>query len=275
MMACATCASSGGGRSGQDYSREVVGTWKIYGSVPNGEFKNYNSEFIFNTDGTMKEKSDDQNNPGAVKWSIVDNDIIVLSMGGKKTYMFIEDYASLKNISLRGQFDKSNLAGKMKALKGLYFRYPEGSPYYNFLKIIYYSPNEKVEFYRSRMDLRDAIRKSVQEGFVAVKDYDGLMAVFNEEQKRKEASEKIADEQYKQRMKDITRKWGTKVAKAIDKNEVFIGMTAEQVLESLNEPNEKNTVQNPRGTFEQWVYPDGRYLYFLNNRLNTMQKMGN
>lgn len=275
LMLCAACASSGGDRGGQDYSKEVVGTWKIYGSVPNGDFKNYNSEFIFNADGTMLEKSDAPNTPGALKWGIVDNDIIVMSLGDKKTYMFIEKYASLKNISMRGQFDKLNRVGKMKALKGLYFRYPEGSAYYNFLKILYSSPSDKVDFYRTRMNLREAVYKAVREGYVVVKDYDGLMAVFNEEQKQKEASEKLADEQYKQHMKDITRKWGTKVARAIDKNEVFIGMTAEQVLESLNEPNEKNTVQNQRGTFEQWTYSDGRSLYFLNNRLHTMQKMGN
>jgi hypothetical protein len=53
---------------------------------------------------------------------------------------------------------------------------------------------------------------------------------------------------------------------------VRIGMTKKQVLASnWGEPEDINTTSTRNGTFEQWVYEDGNYLYFTNGRLTGIQ----
>jgi hypothetical protein len=52
-----------------------------------------------------------------------------------------------------------------------------------------------------------------------------------------------------------------------------IGMSAKQVRESTSwgEPEKINRTTSARGTYEQWVYGVGNYLYFRNGKLVTIQ----
>jgi len=54
---------------------------------------------------------------------------------------------------------------------------------------------------------------------------------------------------------------------------VSIGMTAQQVIEdtSWGAPRDVNRTTNTAGTHEQWVYGGGRYLYFDNGTLVSIQ----
>jgi hypothetical protein len=54
---------------------------------------------------------------------------------------------------------------------------------------------------------------------------------------------------------------------------VRIGMTAIEVVERSNwgKPERKARTTTSKGTFEQWIYGDGNYLYFQNGRLTTIQ----
>lgn len=67
------------------------------------------------------------------------------------------------------------------------------------------------------------------------------------------------------------KKWSKRVWAAIDSQKVFIGMTDEQARLSWGEPDDINRTINAAGTFEQWVYGSGSYLYFTNNKLTTIQ----
>lgn len=53
---------------------------------------------------------------------------------------------------------------------------------------------------------------------------------------------------------------------------VTIGMTKQQVLDSMwGEPEKINTTTTKYGVSEQWVYPNGNYLYFENGKLTAIQ----
>ncbi len=65
-------------------------------------------------------------------------------------------------------------------------------------------------------------------------------------------------------------KWSNKVWDAIAANEVFAGMTREQVILSWGVPSDYNTYQSSSLTYEQWIY-SRNYLYFWNGKLSSMQ----
>ena len=51
-----------------------------------------------------------------------------------------------------------------------------------------------------------------------------------------------------------------------------IGMTADEARgSSWGEPEQVHTTLTAGGTTEQWVYPDGRFLYFTDGRLTAAQ----
>lgn len=65
-----------------------------------------------------------------------------------------------------------------------------------------------------------------------------------------------------------------KITKELNKpKEPAIGMTKEQILNSTwGSPNKKNVTENAYGTHEQWVYDKGRYIYFDNGIVTSIQK---
>ena len=66
-------------------------------------------------------------------------------------------------------------------------------------------------------------------------------------------------------------KYGIDLGETIAKNKISIGMTKEMCRDSWGKPNSINRTTNSYGTSEQWVYSRGRYLYFDNEKLTTVQ----
>mgnify|MGYP003600934830 CR=1 FL=1 len=57
------------------------------------------------------------------------------------------------------------------------------------------------------------------------------------------------------------------------KPKLRIGMSTDQVLHNSNwgKPDDINTTINSYGKFEQWIYGRGKYLYFTNGKLTSIQ----
>lgn len=52
-----------------------------------------------------------------------------------------------------------------------------------------------------------------------------------------------------------------------------VGMSQEDVLlSSWGEPTKKNVTETAAGTSEQWVYPNGHYVYFDDGIVSAIQK---
>ena len=52
---------------------------------------------------------------------------------------------------------------------------------------------------------------------------------------------------------------------------VRLGMTQQECLDLAGHPKEVNRTKNAAGSLAQWVYHDGRYLYFDNGILTSIQ----
>ena len=79
----------------------------------------------------------------------------------------------------------------------------------------------------------------------------------------------------KQQQEAIVRDQNERAAKkeaAIANGEVFIGMTAEECIRAWGSPEKVNTTDTARGHHSQWVYPGGRYVYFEDGILTTVQR---
>lgn len=70
----------------------------------------------------------------------------------------------------------------------------------------------------------------------------------------------------------LVRLYGQKKADMIKRGEVAIGFTKAMCKEAWGSPRSVNTTENRSGVHEQWVYGGGRYLYFDNGTLTTIQK---
>lgn len=67
------------------------------------------------------------------------------------------------------------------------------------------------------------------------------------------------------------KKLSKKVANAIEKQQVILGMTTDQAIASWGEPSSVNRTAGSWGIHEQWVYGDNTYLYFKNGKLTSWQ----
>ena len=85
---------------------------------------------------------------------------------------------------------------------------------------------------------------------------------------KKEANEKAATE----RRQRLVNAYGEKNANMILRGEVAIGFTKSMCREAWGSPVSINTTETARVVHEQWVYGGGRYLYFDNGILTTIQR---
>lgn len=87
-------------------------------------------------------------------------------------------------------------------------------------------------------------------------------------QAKKEANEKAAAE----RRQRLTNAYGEEKANMILRGEVAIGFTKSMCREAWGSPRSINTTETARVVHEQWVYGGGRYLYFDNGILTSIQR---
>lgn len=76
----------------------------------------------------------------------------------------------------------------------------------------------------------------------------------------------------KERLADLTKRFGAKNAKIIADGKVSIGFSQEMCKEALGEPDYINTTQNMFTTLEQWVYGHDLYLYFQKGKLQSIDE---
>lgn len=69
----------------------------------------------------------------------------------------------------------------------------------------------------------------------------------------------------------LAKGWTPKIVDMVMRNEVAVGMTAAQVLESIGEPERRNRTGTATGVREQWVYGNGLYVYVQGGRVTAWQ----
>jgi uncharacterized protein YdcH (DUF465 family) len=86
------------------------------------------------------------------------------------------------------------------------------------------------------------------------------------------AAEKSESENLSKQIKETEEKIEALKAREISGfKTVRLGMTKQECLELVGNPREINRTKNAFGSLAQWVYHDGRYLYFDNSVLTSIQ----
>ncbi|MCF8322823.1 MAG: hypothetical protein K9I26_06780 [Flavobacterium sp.] len=83
--------------------------------------------------------------------------------------------------------------------------------------------------------------------------------------------EKIEEEKKKQEQRYINL-WGKANYEKVKRGEYWIGMTREMCILSLGYPEKINKSVGSWGVNEQWVFKDGKYLYFENDIIKSYQE---
>lgn len=116
--------------------------------------------------------------------------------------------------------------------------------------------------------------KDVLKKFITLEEYHKHQAVQNKlKTEAKAKAAKAVEEATKrenERRSNIIAKYGETYGNLIIKGQVIIGMTKEQCIEALGNPQRINRTVTSLTTREQWVYVN-KYLYFENGILITIQ----
>ena len=73
------------------------------------------------------------------------------------------------------------------------------------------------------------------------------------------------------KMEAMISKYGKNKGKLIAEGKVWTGISFEMAIDSWGKPINKQKTTVSGGTTEKWNYPEKRYLYFKNNRLESWQ----
>lgn len=82
----------------------------------------------------------------------------------------------------------------------------------------------------------------------------------------------VAEKSEKEKLAELTKRFGAKNAALIAKGKVSKGFSKEMCKAALGEPDYINTTQNMFTTLEQWVYGVNLYLYFQKEKLQYIDE---
>lgn len=68
-----------------------------------------------------------------------------------------------------------------------------------------------------------------------------------------------------------SKPWPAEIKSAVLNRKVLLGMTPEQVQMAIGKPKQINRSVYSFGVHEQWVYNNGTYLYFENDKMTSFQ----
>lgn len=92
------------------------------------------------------------------------------------------------------------------------------------------------------------------------------------QQKRQAEARARAAGATKARLAKLTARYGSEIGSKILEEKVWIGMTADMLLESWGKPTSINSTITSQGTREQWVYGLGQYVYLEGRKVTAIQQ---
>ncbi|XRE42248.1 hypothetical protein ACIVBQ_000452 [Tenacibaculum discolor] len=79
---------------------------------------------------------------------------------------------------------------------------------------------------------------------------------------------------YNKYLKDkLYQKYSSEETYKIKNGIVWVGMTKEMLLECKGEPKDKNISNYENDIHEQWIYPNNKYIYLVNNIVTAIQNI--
>ena len=88
------------------------------------------------------------------------------------------------------------------------------------------------------------------------------------EKRLEEINVRLSQVNDEDRLQVMISKYGKNKGKLIANGKVWVSISYEMARDSWGEPTDIQKTTVSSGTTEKWLYPDNRYLYFKNGRLD-------
>jgi len=105
------------------------------------------------------------------------------------------------------------------------------------------------------------------------KERSSIIQMIDSLEKRlKEIDEQLSQVNPENRLEAMISKYGKNKGKLIASDKVWTSISYEMAIDSWGEPDDVQKTSLASGNTEKWIYPDGRYLYFKNGRLESWKE---
>ena len=101
------------------------------------------------------------------------------------------------------------------------------------------------------------------------KEQSSIIQMIDSLEKRlEEINVQLSQLNNEDRLQVMISKYGKNKGKLIANGKVWVSISYEMARDSWGEPTDIQKTTVSSGTTEKWLYPDNRYLYFKNGRLD-------
>ena len=102
-----------------------------------------------------------------------------------------------------------------------------------------------------------------------IKEQSSIIQMIDSLEKRlEEINVQLSQVNNEDRLQVMISKYGKNKGKLIANGKVWVSISYEMARDSWGEPTDIQKTTVSSGTTEKWLYPDNRYLYFKNGRLD-------
>ena len=105
------------------------------------------------------------------------------------------------------------------------------------------------------------------------KEQSSIIQMIDSLEKRlEEINAQLSQVNGEDRLQAMISKYGKNKGKLIANGRVWISISYEMARDSWGKPTDIQKTTVSSGTTEKWLYPDNRYLYFKNGRLESWKE---
>jgi hypothetical protein len=106
-----------------------------------------------------------------------------------------------------------------------------------------------------------------------IKERSSIIQMIDSLEKRLEVIDaQLSQVNSEDRLESMISKYGKNKGKLIANGKVWVSISFEMARDSWGEPTDIQKTTVSSGTTEKWIYPDNRYLYFKNGRLDSWKE---
>lgn len=106
-----------------------------------------------------------------------------------------------------------------------------------------------------------------------IKERSSIIQIIDSLEKRLEDIDaQLSQVNSEDRMEAMKAKYGKNKGKLIAGGKVWVSISFEMAIDSWGEPSDVQKTTVSSGITEKWIYPDNRYLFFKNDRLDSWKE---
>lgn len=99
-----------------------------------------------------------------------------------------------------------------------------------------------------------------------------IQTIDSLEKRLEEIDAQLSQVNSEDRLEAMKAKYGKNKGKLIAGGKVWVSISFEMAIDSWGEPSDVQKTTVSSGITEKWIYPDNRYLFFKNDRLDSWKE---